>query len=109
MLSSSSPSKAIVTTMPGPTVPSAASASPTLAFSRSWVSCRTRSSCLPCSSLAAWYPPFSRRSPSSRAAAIFAEICRARGTSKVLKLDLELVVRLLGQPGDVLAGWGHSK
>src|SRR5690606_25715840 len=32
---------------------------------------------------------------------------RARGTSKVRKLVLELVVRLLGQPGDVLAGLGH--
>src|SRR3954464_3515835 len=30
-----------------------------------------RASILPCSSLAAWYPPFSLRSPSSRAASIF--------------------------------------
>src|SRR5690348_12525075 len=33
-----------------------------------------RPSCLPCSSRAAWYPPFSRRSPSSRRALISAAI-----------------------------------
>ena len=31
----------------------------------------------------------------------------ARGTRQVLQLGLELVVRLLGEPGDVLAGLGH--
>src|SRR6478752_7374677 len=81
-VSSSSPSKAMVTIMPGATTPSAAGASPTLAFSRSWVSWRTRSSCLPCSSLAAWYPPFSRRSPSSRAAAILAAISVRAGPDR---------------------------
>src|SRR3954463_5191960 len=69
--------------MPGATAPSAeAGASPTLAFSRSWVSWRTRSSILPCSSLAAWYPPFSRRSPSSRAAAILAAISVRAGPDR---------------------------
>ncbi|KRB67345.1 hypothetical protein ASE03_03070 [Kitasatospora sp. Root187] len=38
MVSSSSPSKAIVTTMPGATTPESAGASPTLARSSSWVS-----------------------------------------------------------------------
>ena len=31
----------------------------------------------------------------------------AGGTRQVLQLGLELVVRLLGQPGDVVAGLGH--
>ncbi len=53
MVSSSSPSKAIVTTMPGPTTPLSAGGSPTFARSRSCVSWRTRSSCLPWSSRAA--------------------------------------------------------
>ena len=54
MVSSGSPSKAIVTTMPGATTPSSAGASPTLAVSRIWLSWRMRSSSLPCSSRAAW-------------------------------------------------------
>src|SRR5215469_7811073 len=69
--SSSSPSKRTVTVMPGPTTPSVRGGSPTLAFCRMCWIWLIRASCLPCSSLAAWYPPFSRRSPSSRAASIF--------------------------------------
>src|SRR5215472_6811312 len=69
--SASSPSNRTVTVMPGPTTPSVRGGSPTLECVRMWVSWWIRASCLPCSSLAAWYPPFSRRSPSSRAASIF--------------------------------------
>ncbi|CAM5738511.1 hypothetical protein SHIRM173S_09815 [Streptomyces hirsutus] len=111
-MSSSSPSKAIVTTMPGPTVPSAASASPTLAFSRSWVSCRTRSSCLPCSSLAAWYPPFSagrpprarRRSTRDLRAGVDQQLTGEAGVAQGTGLRGPLVA---GDAGRVVPGAGQ--
>src|SRR6266540_972297 len=69
---SASSSKRTVTTMPGPATPAEVGASPTravLSRSSSW---RIRASFLPCSSRAAWYPPFSFRSPSSRRSLISA-------------------------------------
>src|SRR6478735_7710803 len=68
---SSSPAILATTIMPGSTMPSSAGASPTWTSRRRAVSWRMRASILPCSSLAAWYPPFSLRSPSCRAASIF--------------------------------------
>jgi len=57
--------------MPGPTTPSVRGGLPTRAFARMCWSVMIRAWIWPCSSLAAWYPPFSLRSPSSRAASIF--------------------------------------
>src|SRR4051794_34426437 len=52
--------------MPGPATPLLTGGSPTCADRSSACNWAMRPSCLPCSSRAAWYPPFSRRSPSSR-------------------------------------------
>jgi hypothetical protein len=66
-----SPAIFAVTTVPTSTTPWLSGASPTVELRSRSVSCRMRASILPCSSLAAWYPPFSLRSPSSRADSIF--------------------------------------
>src|SRR5579863_514404 len=80
--SASSLTNRTVTVMPGPTTPSVPGGPPTRAFSRMCWSVMIRASICPCSSLAAWYPPFSRRSPSSRAASIFFAISMRPGPER---------------------------
>src|SRR3954447_3545095 len=69
--------------MPGPATPaSAAGGWPTFASRNSCVSWRIRASIFSCSSFAPWWPPFSFRSPSARAAPMRCEISIRAGPER---------------------------